>query len=330
MTGVIYISWGIEGEAGPLWFMLTPLPVTISYRICGTTLTRVEEFAIAQFNAGAIHPKQTIPTRSILKPVLFFGTVLVLTLSFFSTLHHFGNACLTNIEEQNYNYIFSYCVPESDLTGNNLYREDHYISVHSFGQFFDKTQEAKLIEEGAKAGDEQFQFLWWFIIQNIYKKDISPNNIQALKRLDDESEKWLQKAMAGGSVDATKVYIYRHIFSKISTNDAKEKALNLAQKLKNKGVPLSQHLLDEAKNSVTFEDIQEIFIAQRQNYTKLNIEQLENLLYALEEGFFYFKINDFLQTPRKNGNYENEIEVTKDTEKAREIRRFMEAKMESF
>lgn len=314
-VGIIYIGWGIEGSATPLWYFLTPVPIAIAYLSSGRKLSRLQQFAIAEYNIGKLTHEKEKPVISFIKYTGFLGSVVVIALLYFGVYLHASNSCLISIEARNSELAMQTCFSENDLSGNDLVNQSAYFQDHEFGNYFDRSQAGTLVEDAAMAGDPEFQFLWWFILQNIYLDDISITNNQAREKLNTDAEKWLAESADSGSVNAMKVFIYQHTTATISTDEKKARAIDYARHLIELGVPVEENTLEIAENIPSKEEIRREYQKRLQDYSQLNPEQLDNLVYALEEGYFYFTLNEFQTESSEKGSYQQEISVAKDPDK---------------
>ena len=313
LVAILYLLLGIEAQLNFLWFIVLPVPVGIAYTLSGIRLTRLQSFSVIEYKAKRFN----IDCRKPFETPLYVTSLFVIPILIIGLLKHLDSACQLNIEEKDHEQILATCIHDEKLSWNKLHLNNYYIKEHEFGQHFNLSKEGMLVKTAATSNDPDFQFLWWFILRHIYQYDYNPGNKEAREQVTNIAEQWLTKAAKNGSILAMKTYIFRHLNADLSTKKQKDLAIKYAKIIGESNRSEAEKLLMQSQEKTTIEDIQKDYQYQLADYKSLSIDKLENLIYAQEEGFFYYRLSDYTHNPEHN--YEDSIQVKVEPNKALEL-----------
>lgn len=313
-----YIILGIAFQSEIPWFLLTPVPLVIVYIASDIKLSRMELYAVDEHIIRPFTIEIPSHSRLLIVPAIFAIIFAVLCTLILSKVNQ---GCLSDIKKENHVVVLASCA--SQVNAND---KDNAAKEHKFGSYFNPTEEAKLIEAKAESGNPEFQYIWWFILEKIYRNEFSVSQRVGKIRYERIVDSWLNSAASGGSAEAKKEFIAQHLSRSLSSTKQKELALKYAKELDSLGMPDAKKLLEKADSKTTRQDVLTLYIAQLKDLDSLSPEELKNLLYALQEGDYYYSLRDFSSQSSYSRNARNSISVPIDTRKALGVLKVMSEK----
>lgn len=321
VVGAAFVILGVVFQFEKLWLLLTPVPLGIVYIFSDIKLSRIDLYAVDEH---IIRPFTIeIPSHSkLLFAPIPFTVVFAILCNLVSVKMNQG--CLSDIANEDHSVVLLNCASYAGDT-NDL----NSTTEHKFGSYFEPTKEAKLIQAKAESGNAEFQYIWWFILEKVYRNEFSVTRRVGKERYESKADSWLNSAADGGSVEAMKAYITQHLNRLLSSEHQKELALKYAKELDLKGLPEAKRLLEKAGNKITRQDVLSLYTAQLKEPESLSLDELKNLLHSLQEGDYFYNLKDFDKDASNSRNTRNSIDVPIDTQKALNVLKVMSEKYQN-
>lgn len=320
LVGGAFVILGVVFQSEMLWFLLTPIPLGIVYIVSDIKLSRIEIYAVDEHIIRPFTIEIPSHSKLLIVPIIF--TVIFAILCNLVLLK-VDQGCLSDIKDEDYEVVLLNCGSLEDESN-----EDNATKVHKFGSYFKPTEEAKLIQAKAEAGNPEFQYIWWFILEKVYRNEFSVTRRVGKKRYQNIVNSWLNSAASGGSVDAKKAYITQHLNRSLSSAEQKKLALTYAKELDSLGVPEAKNLLIKADSKSTRQDILALYNSELGTLESLSPAKLDNLLHALQEGDYYYSLRDFGDDSYSR-NERGSIDVPINTQKALDVLKVMSIKFKN-
>lgn len=324
-VGCSYILLGLLFEAKVIWFLATPIPFGVALLVSKKKLSRLEEFAVMEHASKPFSIKEKPVSRKIAQPLAIVFALPVCA-SVYLLLP--DNLCREAIEDNQYSQLGEKCRSSAADTFKALLAGDAPVLDHKFGTYYSPSEEAKLIRSKAQAGDEQSIFMWWSILNGVYPAGPFASRFVGTETFNNEVKLWRRKAAMLGYQPAVQeeLYTYVELAKKQRPLKVKQQAQQFANQLVSANVDGAEALLETANQIVTKEDVVGFYQKQLENLEVLSFDELDNLLFATEEGEFHYYLSDFIESLPKQGYYTDSIVVDKDDKMTLEILKFLSAK----
>lgn len=318
LVGSAYVILGIVFQPQILWFLLIPLPLGIVFIASDIKLSRIELYAVDENIIRPFTIEFPSHKKLLLVPIAFTAVFAILCNLI---LLKVDQGCLTDIENNDYEVVLFNCASHDGAV-------DEYDATkeHKFGNYFTPTAEAELIKSKAEEGDKEFQYIWWFILDKIYRNEFSVIKRIGEERYNRKADSWLNSAASSGSVLAKKAYIIQHLQRRLSTVEQKRLASKYAQELESLGLDDATRLLEKSASKTTQEDVLTSYRQKLSSPETLSYDDLEKLKYALQEGEYFYDIADFEDVEDNVRREMHSIDVSIDTQKVLDILHVMSDK----
>ena len=319
-VGVAYVTIGAIFQAQGVWYFVSPIPFGVAFFVSQVPLTELQEFAIAEHDVRPFEVQTQPALKKIGVPLLILFTPFVATYIFIQP----NGGCLTSIENDEYDEIANKCSYSSAqafiVEGGNV--------GHKFGTYYEPTAEAKLLRKKAEEGDEHYQIIWWLIYDRMYRRDISVYGANRIEQFEQEAKRLRHRAAELGHAPAVQreYEIYTDLGMKLRTEREKQESIAYAKKLVALEIDGAKALLDKVNKIVIKEDIVDFYHTQQEELDTLSFDDLDNLLFAVEEGEYYYNLRDFNDRAFDTGSYSVSVEVPANESKVIDILRVMSEK----
>lgn len=305
-----YLALGMWLHVNASWFIGLPVAAIIVHLTSKRALTELEQQAISEHDLQPFQVTSAPRWQKMGLPLLF--TVMLCGGGYFYQVHA-DKACLDNIEADDYESVLTSCQLspfDSILHWDNT---QEAISAYKFGNYEAPSAEALAIKSKAESGSPQFQQIWWIVVDTIYRDaDSLSKEYVGSAEFENEATKWRQQAALYGNTSALKQELtrYQALSDKVVETQFKRQALSFAEQLKTADMPESDKLDIAANKLISNDDINAQYQQRLNDLGDLTLDDLSNLLFAVEEGSYNYYISDFNADLPASSYYSGSINVT--------------------
>lgn len=328
VVGCAYIALGLLFQAKVIWFLAAPIPFGVAFVTSKKSLTKPELQAISEHAIKPFQLKEASGFRKALLPLLVLLSLPAQAYLYFMLP---DNACLKSIEQNNYASVTEKCAAGKVGSIRNWLAGNDPASGHKFGTYYSPTKEAMLIKAKAEAGDAQFQVLWWSIVDEAYRPGPDTKPFSGSDNYENDARYWRHKAALLGHRPAVEkeLAIYSSLAQHVRAEAFKQQAIAFSKQLLAAKIDGADKLVAAASNIVSQSDIVQRYRAQLADPEDLSFDELDNLLYAVENAEFHYNIHDFNERYPNTGYYTGSIQVEIDEDKALDILKVMSVKFQN-
>ncbi|MCG7532643.1 hypothetical protein MHM98_15015 [Psychrobium sp. MM17-31] len=288
-SGVTYASIFILGKQPTAALIISPVVMAIVFFTSMRKLSLIEEFAAIE------HAAEPFQSANSNRNKHFTSLVIVLSLPVvgYFILNHYGNRCLTSIENGEHHVIVEYCFsPDISSLEEVMLKKDYELTEHWFGRYELFTSEASLMKFLASEGDAKYEEYWWVILHFIYQNSSTD--------LQEERAIWQQKLLDKEYAPAIKMHLEEIIRPSLITDKTKKEAIEYIKILTRNRDEDADAFSLTVKHKITTEELQNLLQYQMGNLDSLTLPQLEILVRSFDSGEFYTLASELRE--------ENEIE----------------------
>lgn len=348
----LYIGFGILTGGTVWWYLFIPISAAVFYTTSRVKFTRVQEFAVERHAIKPFDVKVNPNYKKILMPFLPIGLIIFTGAYFWNKISY---KCLLEIGTSKSSSVISSCSFERYQTLEEMANSDEGVVINVFGTFNNPTEEAQLIKQLADLGDPFYQQFYWVILNKIYLPEITLTNKYLVETYFKERDDWLAIAADSGFEPAMSEMVNLLLRNNPATEEQKTTAIKLANRLVEKNVKNAE-LLNKAKNIISEEDIEysnlggtdtsdavnellnkaqqiisdqdikDLYLKQSNSFEALELDQLENILHAFENGEFFYNSSDFQTDGNAERDYTRSISVAKQKDKVIDVLKVMSDK----
>ncbi|WP_156420213.1 hypothetical protein [Rheinheimera sp. EpRS3] len=328
VVGFAYIALGLLLQAKVIWFLAAPIPFGVAFVTSKKSLTKPEWQAISEHSIKPFQLKETSGFRKAALPLLVLFSLPALSYLYFMLP---DNACLKSIEQNNYLSVTEKCTLGKAGSIRNWLAGNDPASDHKFGTYYSPTKEAMLIRTKAESGEAQFQILWWSIVDEAYRPGPDAEQFAGSDKYENDARFWRHKAALLGHRPAVEkeLAIYSSVAQHVRAEAFKQQAIAFSKQLAAAKIERADELVAAANNIVTQSDIVQRYRTQLADLEALSFDELDNLLYAVENAEFHYNIHDFNNDFPNTGYYTGSIQIEVDEDKALDILKVMSVKFQN-
>lgn len=328
VVGFAYIALGLLLQAKVIWFLAAPIPFGVAFVTSKKSLTKLEWQAISEHSIKPFQLKETSGFGKAVQPLLVLLSLPALAYLYLMLP---DNACLKSIEQNHYSSIAEKCATGTVGSIRDWLGGNDPASGHKFGTYYSPTKEAMLIRTKAESGDAQFQILWWSIVDEVYRPGPDAEQFADADKYENDARYWRHKAALLGHRPAVEkeLAIYSSLAQHVRAVAFKQQAIAFSKQLASAKIDGADELVAAANNIVTQSDIVQRYHTQLADLGSLSFDELDNLLYAVENAEFHYNIHDFNERYPNTGYYTGSIQVEIDEDKALDILKAMSVKFQN-
>ncbi|ACA84381.1 SEL1-like repeat protein [Shewanella woodyi] len=318
----LYICIGVLASLQALYFIALPIPMLIVFFTSRIKLTRVQEFALLEYQTTSLdidlHPR----SRKTL--YAFLGVLFITALTVYWWTSN-ANSCMNALEGSNNSFVVESCSYNQFSSLEEMATIEDELSIDLFGTFSLPSPEALLIKEKAESGDVFYQRFYFVILAIFYQKSVLWEGNFIVERHREEVAYWSAITAADGFTPAMIKILNGLLDLPLVSEEQKLEAMDLAEELVINGSE-EAYLLTLVGKLVTIEDVRQLFHQQSNTLDLLTEEQLENLMYAYKQGDYFYNLSDFDPSIEVEEPYTKSIRVPRQKDKVIDVLKVMSKK----
>ncbi|WP_163930128.1 hypothetical protein [Paraferrimonas sp. SM1919] len=320
VTSGYYLWSGYSLQVNGGWYLFTPICFATAFIASKQKLALVEEFALIENKSTPFNHRTPSFIDKAIMPL--FLVLTVPALGYYSFVLG-SEICHTNIKNGNFQEIPQSCQKnyfEINAYGHKVKFDGIIIHIqgHRFGSYLEKSEEALLLQELAQKGELQYQQLWWWVLDILYRDDPQIAQFNKLEQYEQQVTKLRRELITKGHTPALQLQTQVHylLSHRIMDDQAKQEYVLFAQEQVDNGIKGAEELLASANNIPAVADVVDLYIWQSEHLHLLAQEDLRNLMHAAQTGEYFYYISDFNDTKSRSYSYDGYITIEPNPELA--------------